>query len=95
MVCAVNDEFRFDFSSDLELRMNLARHIGPLGYRLEYHMHMDNPMLPDIKTRFPLAYSMAAGTSQVLERHFGSQPSDEELGYIAMAFALALEQQAE
>ena len=48
---------------------------------------MDNPMLPDIKTRFPLAYSMAAGTSQVLERHFGSQPSDEELGYIAMAFA--------
>lgn len=54
--------------------MNLARHIGPLGYRLEYHMHMDNPMLPDIKTRFPLAYSMAAGTSQVLERHFGSQP---------------------
>lgn len=95
MVCAVNDEFRFDFSSDLELRMNLARHIGPLGYRLEYHMHMDNPMLPDIKTRFPLAYSMAAGTSQVLERHFGSQPSDEELGYIAMAFALALEQQAD
>ncbi len=75
--------------------MNLARHIGPLGYRLEYHMHMDNPMLSDIKTRFPLAYSMAAGTSQVLERHFGSQPSDEELGYIAMAFALALEQQAD
>lgn len=95
MVRAVNDEFRFDFSGDLELRMNLARHIGPLGYRLEYHMHMDNPMLPDIKTRFPLAYSMAAGTSQVLERHFGSQPSDEELGYIAMAFALALEQQAD
>ena len=50
MVRAVNDEFRFDFSGDLELRMNLARHIGPLGYRLEYHMHMDNPMLPDIKT---------------------------------------------
>lgn len=95
MVRAVNDEFRFDFSGDLELRMNLARHIGPLGYRLEYHMHMDNPMLSDIKTRFPLAYSMAAGTSQVLERHFGSQPSDEELGYIAMAFALALEQQAD
>lgn len=31
MVRAVNDEFRFDFSGDLELRMNLARHIGPLG----------------------------------------------------------------
>ena len=33
MVRAVNDEFRFDFSGDLELRMNLARHIGPLGYQ--------------------------------------------------------------
>ncbi len=34
MVRAVNDEFRFDFSGDLELRMNLARHIGPLAIAL-------------------------------------------------------------
>lgn len=93
ILAAVNDEFCFDFASDLELQMNLACHIVPLAYRLVYRMSMDNPLLSDIKRRFPLAYSMAALSSAILQRHFESKPSDEELGYLAMFFALALERQ--
>ena len=85
--------FRFDFRDDLELRMNLARHIVPLAVRLTYHMNLQNPVLADIRVRFPLAYSMALDSSSELAEAYGSALSPDEVGYIAMAFALALERQ--
>ena len=83
--------FRFDLRDDLELRMNLARHIVPLAVRLRYHMNLQNPILRDIRVRFPLAYSMALDSSTVLAETYGSRLSADEVGYLAMAFALALE----
>ena len=85
--------FHFDFRNDLELRMNLARHIVPLAVRLRYRMRIENPLLPDIKQRFPLAYSMAQDASAVLSEAYGTVPSADEVGYIALAFALAIERQ--
>lgn len=83
--------FRFDLRDDLELRMNLACHIVPLAVRLRYHMNLQNPILCDIRVHFPLAYSMALDASTELARAYGSKLSEDEVGYIAMAFALALE----
>lgn len=91
MLDVVNEIFHFDFRGDLELRMNLARHIVPLSARLAYHMNLTNPLLSDIKTRFPLAYSMALEASVVLARAYGAAMSEDEVGYIAFAMALALE----
>ncbi len=85
--------FRFDFRNDLELRMNLARHIVPLAVRLRYHMNLKNPLLEDIKVRYALAYSMAIDAATVLTETYGSGLSDDETGYIALSFALALERQ--
>lgn len=92
---AVWSVFRFDLRDDLELRMNLARHIVPLTVRLRYHMRLQNPLLADIKTRFPLAWQMANEASAVLARAYRITPSADEAGYIALAFALALERQKE
>lgn len=91
MLNVVWESVRFDFRNDLELRMNLARHIVPLSVRLRYSMSISNPLLSDIKRRYPLAYSMAVDASSVLRDHYGSEPSDEEIGYLALAFALAIE----
>lgn len=85
------DAYRFDFSSDIELRMNLARHIVPLAVRMHYALPLSNPLLSGIKDRFPLAYSMALDASIELEQAFEANLSDDETGYIALAFALALE----
>ena len=93
MLDVVWRSFRFDFREDIELRMNLARHIMPLSVRLTYNLHLDNPLPSDIKLRYPLAYSMAADASAVLTETYGTAPSEEECGYIALAFALALERQ--
>lgn len=85
--------FRFDFRDDLELRMNLAQHVTPLAVRLRFHMRMDNPLLSDIKNRYPLAWTMAVEASAVLADAYDAQLSDEEIGYVALAFELALERQ--
>lgn len=83
--------FHFDFRDDLELRMSLAQHIVPLTVRLRYRLRLENPLLSDIKSRFPLAYSMANDASTVLARRYGAECSEDEIGYLALAFALALE----
>lgn len=93
MIDVVWRVYRFDFRDDVELHMNLARHLVPLSVRLTYRMHLENPLLADIKSRFPLAYSMAGEAATVLADAYGYYPSEHELGYIAMAFALALERQ--
>lgn len=91
MLECVWNVFRFDFRDDLELRMNLARHLVPLEVRLSYDMNLKNPLLNDIQTRYPLAYSMAADAGAVIAERFGTKLSDDETGYIALTFALALE----
>lgn len=93
MVECVWKAFRFDFRNDLELHMNLARHIVPLAVRLRYHMQLKNPLLNDIKQRYALAYSMAMDASTVLARTYQAELSEDETAYIALAFALALERQ--
>lgn len=93
MIRVVWEEFRFDFRSDIELRMNLARHIVPLSVRLHYHIAAKNPMTGGIKRRLPLAYLMASESAWVLEEHFDGSLSDGEKGYLALAFELAIERQ--
>lgn len=91
MVDAVEAAFSYEFADDLELRMNLARHVEPLGVRLKAGEEVENPLLGDVKSRYPLAFAMAAHTSEILDDAYGAKPSDDELGYVALAFALALE----
>lgn len=87
--------YRFDFRDDLELRMNLARHIVPLAVRLRYHMQTKNPLLSDIKLRYPLAWVMAGDACSVITQHYDAALSEDEVGYIALSFALALERSKE
>lgn len=83
--------FRLDFRNDMELRWNLALHIMPLSTRLQYGLRMDNPLLKDIKMRYPLAYAVAMDAASVLTIRYGVQPSEDETGYLALGFALAME----
>lgn len=91
MIEVIWSAYRFDFRNDLELQMNLARHVVPLSVRLQYNMTVNNPLLKDIKTRFSLAYSMAIDACSVLSDYFKTTVSDDEIGFVALAFALALE----
>lgn len=83
-----------DFQGDLELRMNLARHVGPLAIRLRHHMRVENPLLPEIEERYPAEFSMVREAAAVLAKTYGEFPPDEEIGYVALPFILAMERAA-
>ncbi|MBR1893001.1 MAG: transcription antiterminator [Lachnospiraceae bacterium] len=85
--------FRIDLRNDLELLMALGLHISPLMIRLKYGLHMENPLIDEVKEKYSLAFAMALQASTVLRRRFGKRVDENEIGYIAFSFALALERQ--
>lgn len=95
MLDAVHRAYRLDLREDFELRVNLALHMDPLLLRLRYGMSMANPLLADIKGRFSLSYLLALEAARSIEAHCGTMPSDDEVGYLALAFALSLSRDKE
>lgn len=49
MLDSVRTHFHFDFDEDIELRMNLARHLVPLAVRLRSQMNLKRPS-PTVST---------------------------------------------
>lgn len=93
MLQVVYDAFKYDFRDNLELRMSLSQHIVPLEVRIKYDMNMKNPLLNDIKEKYALAYAMANQASSIINKYYEKNLKDDEIGYIALPFALTLERQ--
>ena len=91
MLEKVKDAFQIDFSSNLELRMSLSQHLIPMQVRIQFGMKLDNPILTEIKKKYALAYAMAGQACTVINQHFHTMLSDDEVGYVALVFALGLE----
>jgi lichenan operon transcriptional antiterminator len=91
MLRSVYDAFRFDFRDDLELRMSLSQHLVPMVVRLQHDMKLTNPLLKEIKERYSLSYTMATTACVVLGYRYHTTVKEDEIAYIALLFALALE----
>lgn len=93
MLDNVNKTFQMDLRSDFELQTSLRQHLVSLRVRLLYHLKLENPMLMDIKTAYSFPYAVAAQAATVLSEHFHSIVNEDEVGYLALCFALSLERQ--
>ncbi len=71
--------------------MMLRRHLGPLSARIRNFMSMKNPLIREMKDKYPLSFAMAGSASTALNEHYGVLLSEDEIGYIAFSFALATE----
>lgn len=91
MLQTIYDFFKVDFRDDLELRMTLASHLVPLKVRISYDLNLKNPLLKEIKTRFTLAYTIAVQACDILKEQFHKEIGEDEIGYFALHFNLALE----
>ncbi len=80
-----------DFTNNLELRMSLNQHMVPLDVRMKYDMPLTNPILVEIKKAYSFAYTIAMTAALVLQDYYQKPISEDEIGYIAMLFALAIE----
>lgn len=91
MLDEIETSYNLHFHEDLELRMVLAMHLIPFDVRMQYDMNLKNPLLKEIKTRYTLAYMIAVSACEVLKDHYHKQIQDDEIGYFALHFNLALE----
>ncbi|ALF11913.1 BglG family transcription antiterminator [Parageobacillus thermoglucosidasius] len=83
----------------LDAEMNLKINNQPLLKDLEYHLtfminrlifdiRLKNPLLGDIKRKYPVAYKMAEVAGKVIEEKYDIPVSEDELGYLALYFGV-------
>lgn len=85
-------EFHIEFRNNFDLRMNLNQHMVPFDIRVRYDIPAHNPVLQEIKQNYVFAYTIALRCSSVLAEHYNKKISEDEIGYLALIFALGLEQ---
>ncbi|MFA9375310.1 MAG: transcription antiterminator [Lachnotalea sp.] len=93
MLDIVYKGFKIDFRNNLELRMSLNQHMVPFDIRIQYGIPLKNPLMQEIKKEYAFAYTIAATACIVLNEHYKINIPEDEIGYFAMIFALALEKQ--
>ncbi len=90
MIDVIKKQFYVDFSTDLELKVNLSVHIMPLLIRARNRMLATNPLLSYIKQSMTLAYDMAVIAVRTIENHYSVSLNEDEAGYLAVYFSMAL-----
>ncbi|HAV1630995.1 TPA: PRD domain-containing protein, partial [Enterobacter hormaechei subsp. steigerwaltii] len=91
MLEMIQKSFNIDFRNNLELHMSLNQHMVPLDIRMQYSIPLSNPLLHEIKKEYAFAYTMAATACIVLSEHYHNSIPEDEIGYFAILFELALE----
>lgn len=87
---AIRDEYGFDLTTDMSLRISLALHVVPLLERAAYNMQLDNSIMYEVKQQYVLAFDLASKFAQELQKTFGARLTEGEVSYIAMHFSVAL-----
>jgi len=87
----IKQNFQLDFSQDFELFRFLSLHFQPMMNRLKYGLYIENPLIDKIKNENPLAFEIALYAGSIIKEIKKYDVSVNEVGYVALHFALALE----
>lgn len=91
MIQNVSAEYKIQFANNLDLRMSLNQHMVPMDIRLRYGVPVENPILGEIKENYKFAFAIASYAALTLEEVYETEVSEDEIGYLALIFALALD----
>lgn len=83
--------YQINLYSDYELYQSIAAHLEPAMVRLEYGLPIYNPMLAQIKENYQEIFKITAQACQVIKDVYGYQLNDDEIGYLVLHFAAAIE----
>jgi len=71
---------------------DLQYHITFMLNRLMFNIRLKNPLLDDVKQKYPLAYKMAEIAGKVIKEKYELEVSEDELGYLAFYFSVYIAQ---
>lgn len=86
---------RIAFEMGIVLEINgitkdLEYHLLFMINRLIFDIRISNPLISEVKEKYPLAYKMAEIAGEVIYEKFNVLPSIHELGYLAFYFSIYL-----
>jgi transcriptional antiterminator len=91
IILLVQNILDVDFSNDHTLFTGLALHLRTTVRRLEHGLSLRNPLLNEIKEKFPSIFGASWATSILFEKNFGIRITEEEIGYLTIHIGAALE----
>ena len=91
----LDKETGYHFSGDFTLSEGLLAHLEVLMERLENDVHLDNPLLDEIKSNYMDAFSLTRTMLSYLEVLQVEELSEDEIAYIALHIMAALERYKE
>ena len=65
-------------------------HLMFMVNRLRFHVPLKNPMLEDLREKYPLAYQMAGIAARVVREEYQLEVTEDERGYLASYFGVFL-----
>ena len=89
----IESKFQINLHNDLDLYVGLGMHLVPLISRIQFNVHLNNPIIEEVKRNYMLAFDMATTASKVIEEKFDIVLSEDEVGYLATHLNLALVRQ--
>lgn len=91
ILTGILNEYNINLFEDIDLFTMLCTHIEPMLIRLRNHVKMRNPLLTQVRKEEPLGYEMAVYAAQIIEKKYHQPVDENEIGYLALHFQLALE----
>ncbi|NEZ46534.1 BglG family transcription antiterminator [Clostridium niameyense] len=88
---AINNIFDIDFTKDDILINFLGTHLKASISRAKYDIKIENSMLGLIKNNYPFALELAVLTNSIIKREEGVNLTEDDIGFIALHFAAAIE----
>lgn len=87
----VSDILRIDLSDDKILLTGLVIHLRPTIIRLKNGLKLRNPLLDRIKSEYFSIFGAAWSCNSIFERNFNVSINEDEVGYISLHLASAIE----
>lgn len=91
------DKIFYQIQQEMEISIEVGKFEEEFSYhlmfmlnRLRFGVHLVNPLLDDLKEKYPLAYEMAGVATKVIAREYGMTVNEDERGYLAAYFGVFL-----
>lgn len=83
--------FHYPFTKDRELFNSLTAHLEPAVTRFRHGILIENPMMYEIKNYYRNTFLITKESIRFIEERYHCSLSDDEIGYIAIYLASALD----
>ncbi|MFT8319837.1 MAG: PRD domain-containing protein [Bacillus sp. (in: firmicutes)] len=94
LIDAIMEQLGFDkeiMKQNISFFTDLQYHLTFMLNRLMFGTHLKNPLLGDVKEKYPLAFKMAEVAGQVIQKRYCVSVSEDELGYLAFYFCIFID----